>query len=42
MDIIRLGHKVQEGSIPGDGAPDDEAVLHSGLVQLTTLVHAVN
>jgi len=42
VDIIRLGHKVREGSIPGDGSPDDEAVLHSGLVQLTTLDHALN
>ncbi len=42
MDIIRLGHKVKEGSIPGDGAGDDEAVLHSGLVRLTTIDHALN
>ena len=42
MDIIRLGHKVPEGSIPGDGALDDEAVLKSGLLQLTTFDHALN
>ncbi len=42
MDVIRLGHKVKEGSIPGDGSPDDEAILTSGLVRLTTLDHALN
>jgi NADH-quinone oxidoreductase subunit B len=42
MDIIRLGHKVKENSVPGDGAGDDAAVLNSGLVKLTTLDHALN
>jgi NADH-quinone oxidoreductase subunit B len=42
MDVIRLGHKVKEGSVPGDGSPDDEALLHGGLVQLTSLDHALN
>jgi NADH-quinone oxidoreductase subunit B len=42
MDIIRLGHKVKEDSIPGDGAGDDAAVLNSGLVRLATFDHALN
>jgi NADH-quinone oxidoreductase subunit B len=42
MDIIRLGHMVKEGSIPGDGQADDAAILNSGLVQLTTLDHVLN
>jgi NADH-quinone oxidoreductase subunit B len=42
MDIVRLGHKVKEGSIPTDGQADDDAILHSGLVRLTTLDHALN
>ncbi|HVB96229.1 MAG TPA: NADH-quinone oxidoreductase subunit B family protein [Chloroflexota bacterium] len=42
MDVIRLGHKVKEGSIPGDGAPDDAAILYSGAVKLSTLDHALN
>ncbi len=42
MDVVRLGHRVREGSIPGDGAPDDDAVLQGGLVHLSTLDHALN
>jgi NADH:ubiquinone oxidoreductase subunit B-like Fe-S oxidoreductase len=42
MDVVRLGHRVREGSIPGDGAPDDNAVLQGGLVQLSTLDRALN
>jgi NADH-quinone oxidoreductase subunit B len=42
MDVIRLGHKVPEGSVPGDGEPDDDAALHGGLVRLTTLDHALD
>lgn len=41
-DVIRLGHKVPEGSIPGDGSLDDDAILRSGLVGLSTLDHALN
>jgi len=42
MDVVRLGHKVPENSIPGDGSLDDEAILQSGLVGLTTFDHAMN
>jgi NADH-quinone oxidoreductase subunit B len=42
VDIIRLGHKVKEGSVPADGQADDAAILNSGLVRLTTLDHALN
>lgn len=42
LDLIKLGHKVPEGTIPGDGSLDDEAILRSGLVGLSTLDHALN
>jgi NADH-quinone oxidoreductase subunit B len=42
VDIIRLGHVVKEGTIPGAGTSEDDAALRSGLVRLTTLDHALN
>ena len=42
MDVVRLGHKVPENSIPGDGSLDDEAILKGGLVGLSTLDYALN
>jgi len=42
MDIIRLGSKVKEDSIPGDGSPTDSEILGAGLVRLSTLDHALN
>lgn len=42
MDVIRLGHKVKAGGIPGDGSLTDEEILQTGLVRLSTLDHALN
>lgn len=42
MDVIRLGHKVKEGSIPGDRSLTDDEILQTGLVRLSTLDHALN
>jgi len=42
MDIIRLGAKVKEGTIPGDGSTTDADILAAGLVKLSTLDQALN
>jgi NADH-quinone oxidoreductase subunit B len=42
MDVIRLGHKVKEGTVPPDEGGEDEVVRRSGSVALTTLDHALN
>lgn len=42
MDVVRLGHKVPENSIPGDGSLDDEALLRAGGVALSTVDQALS
>jgi NADH-quinone oxidoreductase subunit B len=42
MDVVRIGHKVKEFSIPGDPDAEDDLLVKSGAVSLTTLDHALN